>query len=110
MGKSHPHTIARGSGARLAYNDPVDRLGIKISGIRGGDKLEGWPWLMMDGNADKSILRPSRLVGWLDGLDTEKLRPCRWYPANKRIGRPQRGYARHPLDAGEKWQGPRIQD
>jgi hypothetical protein len=103
-GEVHPHTVARGSGVRLAYNDPALRLGIKVSGIRNGDKLEGWSWLMTDGNADKAIPRLNRLVDWLDGLDTEELRPRRWYPANKRIGRPCCGYTLHPLDVGDKWQ------
>jgi len=110
MGGCHLHTIARNSRARLAYDDPADRLGIRFSGIRAGDELEGWPWLMMGGNADKFISRLSRLVDWLDDLDTEELRPCRWYPANKHIDQPRCEYARHPLDAGEKWQGLQTQD
>jgi len=67
MSGSHPHTIARDSGARLAYDDPADRLGIRFGGIRDGDKEGGWSWLMMDGDAEKSISRLSRLVEWLDG-------------------------------------------
>jgi len=109
-GEIHPDTVARGSGAHLAYNDPAYRLGIKVSGLRNGDREEGWSWLMMDGNAEKSIPRLNRLVDWLDGLDTEELRPRRWYPANKRIGRPRCGYTRHPRDAGEKWMELQIQD
>ena len=110
MGKSHPHTIAHGCGARLAYDDPADRLGIRFGGIRNGDELEGWPWLMVDGTAEKSILRLSRLVNWLDGLDTEELRSRRWYLANNRIGRPRCEHAHHTLYAEEKWQKLQTQD
>ena len=102
MGGCHPHTTARGSGARLAYIDPVYDLGIKVSGIRNGDELEGWPWLIMDANAGKSIARLNWLVDWLNALDTEELRPRHWDSANKRSGRPRCGYTRQSLDAGEK--------
>jgi len=57
----------------------------------------------MDGNADKSIPRINRLVDWLEGLDTEELRPRRWYPANQNLDRPYCGYTLHPDDVGEKW-------
>ena len=55
----------------------------------------------MEGNPDKSIPRVNRLVDWLDGLDTEELRPRRWYPANWKIGRPYYSYTRHPSDVGD---------
>lgn len=102
-GESHPHTIARGLHSRPAYNDPALRLGIKVSGIRKADQQEGWCWVPMDGSAEKSIPRANRLVDWLDDLDTEELRPRRWYPANKLIGRPRCGYTGHPSDMGEAW-------
>jgi len=110
MSGSDPHTIACDSGARLAYNDPADRLGIRVSGIRNGDELEGWPWLMVDSTADKVIPRLNRLVGWLNGLDTEELRQRRRYLANKRIGWRRCGCICYLLDAGVKWQELQTQD
>ena len=102
MGGGHPHTIARDSGASIAYNDPADRLGIRVSGIRSGDELGGTSRMAMDRNAEICIPRLNRLVDWLNGLDTEELRPRRWYSANKRSGRPRCGYTRQSLDAREK--------
>jgi len=57
----------------------------------------------MDGNAEKSVPRLNRLVDWLDGLDTDILRPRHWYPENTRLGRPTSGYTLHPLDTPD-WQ------
>jgi len=48
-------------------------FGAGVSGILNDDKLGGTSWLMMDGNFGKSIPRLSRLVDWLNGLDTEEL-------------------------------------
>ena len=103
QGEIHPQAITRCTGLRPSYKDPARRLGIKVSGIRNGDGQEGWCWLRMDGNADKSIPRINRLVDWLEGLDTEELRPRRWYPANQNLDRPYCGYTLHPDDVGEKW-------
>ncbi|KAI4938427.1 hypothetical protein J4E85_000867 [Alternaria conjuncta] len=69
MGGGHPHTIARDSGIHLAYDDPADRLGIRFSGIGNGDELEGWPWLMVDRNAEKlscgSFRSSTGLMAWI---------------------------------------------
>lgn len=102
-GGRHPSTVIRGLGSPLRYNDPARRLGIKVSGVRKGDQKEGWCWVQMEGDPDKSIPRVNRLVDWLDDLDTEELRPRRWYPANLQQGRRFCGYTRHPLDVGEAW-------
>ncbi|KAH8730760.1 hypothetical protein GQ44DRAFT_605810 [Phaeosphaeriaceae sp. PMI808] len=102
-GEQHPSSVIRGLCAPPRYDDPARRLGIKISGIRKGDQQEGWCWVQMEGNPDKSIPRVNRLVDWLDGLDTEELRPRRYYPFNVRYGRRYCGYTRHPLDVGEAW-------
>jgi len=103
-GERHEHSVIRGLYGPRKYNDPAARLGIKISGVFRGAHIikNGSMWVRMEGNGDKSIPRCNRLVDWLEDLDTEELRPRRWYPANKNLGRPYCGYTRHPLDT-EDW-------
>lgn len=103
QGETHPESIVRGFCLPSRYNDPARRLGIKISGVRNGDEKVGWCWLKMDGSAERSVPRLNRLVDWLDGLDTDVLRPRRWYPENTRLDRPKSGYTLHPLDT-PAWQ------
>lgn len=98
QGQTHPESIMRGHGAPPRYNDPALRLGVRVSGIRNGDGQEGWCWLKMDGGADTGIPKLNRLVDWLDGIDTDQLRPRRWYPRNVNLARPRAGYTLHPLD------------
>lgn len=94
----HPETVISGMFSPKCFNDPALRLGIRISGIRKCDQREGEVWIKMDGDSSKSVPRVNRLVDWLDGLDTDELRPRRWYPANTLLGREKGLYVPHPLE------------
>lgn len=102
-GQTHPNTVIRGMFSPECFNDPAGRLGIKISGIHKADQKEGFVWVQMDGGSEKSIPRVNRLADWLDGLDTEVMRPRRWYPANERLGRLVGVYTPHPLEKNYPW-------
>jgi hypothetical protein len=105
-GTTHPNSVILGFNSPAKYDDPSGRLGVRISGDYKGDHVvrrSGYTWVQMDGNADKSIPRCNRLVDWLEDLDTEELRPRRWYPANRNLGRPRAGYTQHPADVGQDW-------
>jgi hypothetical protein len=104
-GTRHPNSAAW---AAERYEDPALRLAIKISGTRKGDickgdQTEGFVWVKMDGDLEKGTCRLNRLVDWLEDLDTEELRPRRWYPANANLAREYCGYTKHPLDVGDAW-------
>ncbi|KAF2874633.1 hypothetical protein BDV95DRAFT_666450 [Massariosphaeria phaeospora] len=99
----HPESVISSLGSPKRYNGPARRLGIKISGVRKCDNEEGFVWVRLEGDPDKSIPRANRLVDWLEDLDPDELRPRRWYPANKRLDRPRCGYTGHPLDLGDAW-------
>jgi hypothetical protein len=104
-GSSNPNSVIRGLFSPQIYDDPARRLSIKITGDYKGDHVtkSGHTWVQMDGDSAKSISRCNRLADWLEGLDTEELRPRRWYPANINLGRPRAGYTQHPADVGEDW-------
>jgi len=101
-GQSHPHTIIRGLFSPPCFNDPAARLGIKLSGIQKADQKENFVWIQMQ-NGKHSIHRANRLADWLDGLDTDEMRPRRWYPINVRLGRPESVYTPHHLEKNYPW-------
>jgi len=101
-GQVHPNSVACCLGAPTKYMDPARRLGIKISGIRAGDKQPNFSWVIRRGDPDRWLPVLNRLVDWLESRDITELRPRRPYgPAN--LDHAPEFYTRHPLDSGDAW-------
>jgi hypothetical protein len=101
-GQIHPHSVSRFLRFRPIYEDPAQRLRIKISGIRKADQQESFLWVERRGDADRWIPKLNRLVDWLESKNPFTLRPRRPYgPEN--LDLPPLFYTRHPIDSGDDW-------